>query len=586
MSVSNNNSVMLLLKWAGKEKYKLYAAMLCGLISGLAAVIPYIAIFTIIERTYRQTLKFETIAAMALLIFAGLVIRQLFLMLGLIFSHKSAFNTLYKVRCLVINHLAVIPLGWLNNSQTGEIKKVLTEDTEKLELFLAHHLPELVMYGAGPVVIFIYLCTINILMALISLIPIPLVIMLQFWMFRGYGKRYARFNQIMGELNAAMVEYINGMRLIKAYSMGSQSFKKFALAISGQCKIWTEISIKMGPPYALFLVVLECAALFLIPAGGYLLLNGRILAGTFILFAFVGSLYLLELRPLLELGENFAQVLNGLRNVKEILDIKAFPPGGEPFPAKHAITFENVSFAYNTNQKVLRDVNLQIDQNEKIALVGRSGSGKSTVIQLVSRFYDVTDGAIKIGGVNVKDINYTDLLANIAVVFQNTFLSKESVLDNIRAGGKASLDEVMAAARQAQIHDFIVSLPQGYHTKVGGYGTRFSGGEKQRIAIARAIVKNAPILILDEATAAADPENQQKLNVAINNLCEGKTVIMVAHRLDSIKNCDRVAVVENGTVTDIDVHDKLLQKNTYYHQAWHIYEKARRIVYASEKAGV
>ena len=220
-----------------------------------------------------------------------------------------------------------------------------------------------------------------------------------------------------------------------------------------------------------------------------------------------------------------------------------------------------------------------------MALVGQSGAGKSTVIELISRFYDVQEGEVLIGGINVNELNYDTILKNIAIVFQKTFLTRDSVLENIRMGSDASLEEVRAAAREAQIDDFIMSLPDGYDTKVGSFGSRFSGGEKQRIAIARAILKNAPILILDEATSASDPENQMEIDKAIQNLCKGRTVIVVAHRLSALKMCDRVAVVENHTITNVGTHEKVRKENAYYQKAWEDYETARGITYQLEGGG-
>ncbi|WP_419820761.1 ABC transporter ATP-binding protein [Anoxybacterium hadale] len=231
---------------------------------------------------------------------------------------------------------------------------------------------------------------------------------------------------------------------------------------------------------------------------------------------------------------------------------------------------------------MLHDCNLKLPQGKKLALVGSSGAGKSTIIELISRFYDVQEGEVLIGGKNVREIQYEALLENISIVFQKAFLTRESVLENIRMGTEATLEQVRAAARAAQIDDFILSLPEGYDTKVGSFGSRFSGGEKQRIAIARAILKNAPILILDEATSAADPENQVEIDRAIANLCHGKTVIIIAHRLSAVGMCDQVAVVENRTISCSGTHEEMLAASTYYKKAWDDYEAARRIEYRQE----
>ena len=267
-----------------------------------------------------------------------------------------------------------------------------------------------------------------------------------------------------------------------------------------------------------------------------------------------------------------------MNKVKEILALPTFE-GGDAFPESHDITLKGVRFSYDGKINVLENANLFIRDGEKIAVVGASGAGKSTVAALIARFHDVDEGEVLIGGKNVKSIRYETLLQHISLVFQKTFLTRDSVFDNIRMGRHASLTEVRDAARKAQIDDFIMSLPDGYDTKVGSYGSRFSGGEKQRIAIARAILKNAPILILDEATSAADPENQMEIDKAIKNLCKGKTVIIIAHRLSVVGMCDRVLVVENHTISDMGTHDELLLRNRTYRKSWESYEAARNIRY-------
>lgn len=336
---------------------------------------------------------------------------------------------------------------------------------------------------------------------------------------------------------------------------------------------------KIEKIYAAFIVVLECGMALIIPIGGRLFLNGSITASIFLLFAYIGSLYLSELLPLQQLSMELAQSLNGVKKAKQILDLPIFDSVGD-FPKSHDVTLKAVRFSYDGKTDVLTDCDLHVAEGEKVAIVGASGAGKTTVIELISRFYDVTDGEVLIGGQNIKDIAYEKLLNNISIVFQKTFLTRDSVLENIRMGSNATLEEVRAAAKEAQIDDFIMSLPDGYDTKVGSFGSRFSGGEKQRIAIARAILKNAPILILDEATSAADPENQVEIDMAISNLCKGKTVLIVAHRLGAIKMCDKVAVVENHTITAFGTHEEVLEENRYYQKAWERYHAAREVSYS------
>lgn len=572
------NSISLLLRWAGKSRVWLISAVVLSAISGLCTMLPYYGLYQVIAALTENACTTQVIVQNAIIIGVGLVLRFGLFGISGVCSHKGAYSALYKVRCMVAEHMAKVPLGYLNERSVGDIKTVLNEDIEKLELFLAHNLPEFIHYMIGPVAIFIYLCTVNVALAFISLIPLILSFVVMMIMFSRTKSLLPRANLALANMNSVVIEYISGMKQIKAYNMGSDSFKKYSDAIHEENDCWNVMSKRMGPAYGLFVVLLECGMILMVPIGGLFFLNESITMSVFLLFAFVGSMYLTEIRPLQDLSFNFAQVLTGLKKAKDILDLPIYE-GGSDFPAENTIEVNDVTFSYDGKTDVLKNCSLTIKTGEKLAVVGASGSGKSTLIQLISRFYDVNKGSITIGGKNVRDIDYETLLQNISIVFQKVFLTRDSVLENIRMGSNASLEQVRAAAKKAQIDDFIMALPQGYDTKVGSFGTRFSGGEKQRIAIARAILKNSPILILDEATSAADPENQVEIDKAIANLCEGKTVIIVAHRLGAVKMCDKVAVVENNTVSCVGTHDEVLKENDYYKKAWHDYETARSITY-------
>ena len=581
MKEKKENRIALLLRWSGKQKNWLFLAILMSLISGLCIIVPYIGIYRLLEAAFDGNCTKEVVGSTAIAIATAITLRFILFGCSGVAAHKGAYGALFKVRCMVAEHMAKAPLGALNERRTGDIKTVLNEDIEKLELFLAHSLPDFVCYMVGPIVIFIYLMTVNIPLALISLVPLVLAFAVMAIMFSNASSLMKRASNSVTMLNSVMIEYISGMKLIKAYNMGSKSFQKFSNAIEEENAMWNETSRKMGPPYASFIVIIECGMLLMVPIGGFFFMKGSITASAFLLFVYVGSMYLTEIRPLQELGTNFANVLNAITKTKEILDLPIYE-GGSDFPENHDIELKNVRFSYDDKTDVLKAVNLKIRNGESIALVGQSGAGKSTVIELISRFYDVNGGEVLIGGKNVKELDYEAILQNVAIVFQKTFLTRDSVLENIRMGSNASLAEVRAAAKEARIDEFIMSLPEGYDTKVGSFGARFSGGEKQRIAIARAILKNAPILILDEATSASDPENQMEIDSAIKNLCKGKTVIIVAHRLSALKMCDRIAVVENHTITDVGTHEEVREKNAYYKKAWNDYEAARNIAYKLE----
>lgn len=581
MKQKKKNRVTLLHQWAGGHKFWLFLAVLLSLISGLCTMIPYVGIYQLMDAAFTGTCTKELVMHIAVLIAAAVILRFALFGCSGVASHKGAYGALFNVRCMVSDHMAKVPLGALNERRTGDIKTVLNEDIEKLELFLAHNLPDFVCYLVGPVVIFIYLMTVNVPLAFVSLLPLVAAVLVMGIMFRNTDSLMDRANCSITSLNSVMIEYISGMKLIKAYNMGSQSFQKYSDAIREENNMWNDMSQRMGPPYAAFVVIIECGMLLMVPFGGMLFLKGSVSASALLLFVYVGSLYLTEIRPLQELGTNFANVLNAITKTDEILSIPIYE-GGINFPEKHDIELRDVRFSYDGKNNVLEHCSLKIRDGERMALVGPSGAGKSTVIELVSRFYDVQEGEVLIGGRNVKELNYDTILKNIAVVFQKTFLTRDSVFENIRMGSNASLEEVRRAAREAQIDEFIMSLTDGYETKVGSFGSRFSGGEKQRIAIARAILKNAPILILDEATSASDPENQMEIDKAIQNLCKGKTVIIVAHRLSALKTCNRVAVVENHTITCVGTHDEVRKQNKYYRKAWADYEKARNMTYQLE----
>lgn len=569
----------LLLKWAGKDRKWIILSVICGLISGILVIGSYIGIYDLMDALVRGECNGQVIVNDAILITTTVILRHVFLGTSGVLSHKGAYGALFTVRCMVTEHLSKVPLGALNERRTGDMKTVINEDIEKLERGLAHNLPEFVSYFIGPFVIFFYLLSVNGKLALISLIPLVLVIGIMMAMFARMMKVMDRASESTRNFNSVIIEYIHGMRLIKAYNMGSQSFQKFKAAITSENDLWNEMSIKTGPLYAVFDIALECGMIFLVPIGGRMFLKGSISASVFLLFAYVGSMYLTEILPLQQLAMELAQVFTGIGKVKEILDIPVFT-GTKPFPEKQDITLEDVTFAYDKEKEnVLEHASISIKQGEKVAIMGKSGAGKSTIIQLISRFYEVDKGNVYIGGENVKNINYEELLKHIAIVFQNNFMTSGTVLENIRMSTDASLEQVREAAKEAQIDDYIMSLPEQYNTKMGTITAKFSGGEKQRIAIARAILKNAPILILDEATSAADPENQAQIDRAIANLCKNKTVLIVAHRLDMVKICDKVAVVEEKSIRAFGTHDEVLATNEYYKNAWNTYKEARKVRY-------
>lgn len=573
-----NSPIRLILTWAGPDRKYLVASVVFAFVSGLMTMVPYLGVYAIMKAAYEGILTWEVIVSNAVLVAVGAFIQYLCFAFSGCLSHKGAYNTLFRVRCMAVDRMAHAPLGVLDERSTGSIKTVLSEDIEKLELFLAHNVPELIMYLAGPIAAFIFLCTVNVPLALATLIPFAAAFVIMGVLFKRMSSVMGRASAALGRMNTVMVEYVSGMRVIKALNMGTRSFRRFREAVDEEYTVWCEISRKTGPGFAAFIVVIECGLLIMVPLGGLMFTSGALSGSAFLLFVFVGSLYLTEIRLLQEIGTKFAQVSSGALKAQELLDLPVFE-GGSPFPTETDIVLDGVRFSYDGEHEVLHGIDLTVAQGERLAIVGPSGAGKSTVVELVSRFYDVSGGSVRIGRVDVRSIDYDELLAHVAVVFQKTFLTSGSIQENIRMGSQATLEEVRDAARKACIDDFVHELPQGYDTEIGSLGDRLSGGQRQRIAIARAILKNAPILILDEATSAADPENQLQIDTAIANLCEGKTVIIVAHRLSVVRTCDRVAVIEDGNLSAIGTHREVMTSCPYYRQAWSDYERARNITF-------
>ena len=580
------NPVALVFRWAGRHRKYLVASVVCATLSGLMAAVPYLAVFDVMRTVYEGTVTAQTIAADVSILAAGIVVRFVLFALAGTLSHKGAYGALFDVRCRILERLSKAPLGEMDERNTGKIKTVLSDDVENLELLLAHNLPEAFMYGAGPVAIFAFLLFANVPLALATLVPAFAALAVLVSLFKVMSSIMGRANESLEGMNSVMVEYVSGMRTVKAFDMGSRSFKRFRKAVDEENAVWCEISRKIGPGFASYVIVIEAGLLIMVPAGALMLMNGAIDGATYLLFAFVGSLYLTEIRLLQSFANKLSQVSASAERVQELLGIPVFG-GGVPFPDDASIRLDGVSFSYADDApEVLHDVSLDVAAGKRIAIVGASGSGKSTLIQLVGRFYDVTSGSVSIGGIDVRRIDYDDLLAHVSAVFQKTFLASGTILENIRMGSDASLDEVRAAARRAQADDFIQALPQGYDTRMGTLGGRLSGGERQRIAIARAILKDAPILILDEATSAADPENQVLIDRAIDNLCEGKTVLVVAHRLDVVDGCDAVAVMEDGRIACMGPHDAVLETSSYYRSAWAAWTRSRSMSYRiGEKEG-
>ncbi len=499
--------------------------------------------------------------------------------LALMCSHMAAFKTLYALKLKFTNHLASLPMGFHTENATGKIRKIVDENIEKLEGFIAHQLPDIVGSMATPVVIHAILFVFDWRLGLATLVPVFVMYVLQ----SAYtGKNAMQFiktyQDSLEDMNNASVEYVRGISVVKAFSQTIYSFRKFYDSIKtyGDFALAYTKAFKKG--FVMFLVILNNIYIFLVPA--VIWLSGGVT--DYPRFAMSALFYLIfsvaitaPFLKLMYVSQKGKQIADGIERMDRVFAIQPLPETQSPKTASgFDIAFEHVSFSYG-EAETLSDISFTAKQNEVTALVGPSGSGKSTIAHLIPRFYDVNAGSIKIGGVDIREMSNDYLMSIVSFVFQEVFLFQQSILDNIRIGNRnASRNQVIAAAKAAQCHEFIEKLPSGYDTVIGTNNIHLSGGEKQRIVIARAILKNAPIIVLDEATAFADPENEHKIQLAFEQLMKNKTVIIIAHRLSTVRGAGKILVIDEGRLAEEGRHDALVLSGGRYSRMWQQYTSA------------
>lgn len=573
---------------AADRKGLVFLSAILSSLAAIASFIPYIAVFFMIRTIIGvypnlEQLDMNAVLNYGWLALVGIIANILLYFLAIFSSHMAAFGTLYELKVLFANHITKIPLGYHLTIGSGRLRKIMDENIESVEGFIAHQFPDFVASITAPIVMIVILFTVDWRFGLASLAGIILAFIAE---FIGYGsgamkENMGKYQTALEEMNNASVEYVRGMPVVKAFNQTASSFKKLKDAISGYTEWVLKFSLGWQNCMPAFTTIINNIYLILIPVG--------ILIGTktsdFTGFALSFIFYLLFvpaiagiLNKIMYISESFMQINGNVARMDEILNIPEMPETDHPKkPVNDDIAFENVSFSYtgNADEKALEDVSFTAKQGQITAIVGPSGGGKSTIANLISRFWDVSSGSIMIGGIDIRDMEEEALMRHVSFVFQDIFLFKQSILDNIRMGNpQASEEEVIAAAKAAQCHEFISKLPNGYHTVVGTKGIHLSGGERQRIAIARAIIKNSPIIVLDEATAFSDPENEYLIQKAFEKLMQGKTVIIIAHRLSTIRNADHIIVMEKGHLTEEGKHDDLVAVGGRYAKMWNHYTEA------------
>lgn len=566
------NWFKILLEFAKPCHGKLFVSVLCAFISVIGGFIPYYAMYKVLRLFIYESVQWSSILNWCFIAMVGYFIKILFYGCSTILSHISAYDILKGLRIRIANQLVQAPLGEVMNRRIGYIKNIIMDKVESIESPLAHMIPELSSNLILPIIIFIWMSTIDwrmglamLISPLISLIPMGLLM-------KNYGSQYEAYMSANNHVNNVIIEYVEGIEVVKAFNQSSKSYEKFTEAVKSFSEftlLWFKSTWKT---MNLTFSIMPTTLLGVLPIGILLYEKGVIfpdeLAMCIILSLSIvvplmkATTFINEIKSM-EFSVNSAKELMNipvLYNLKDRIDLDS-----------SEIKVQRVSFSYDRTAqgKVLHDVNFVIPEGSFTALVGPSGSGKSTIAQLIARFWDVDSGSISINNTNIKDIPMDQLSKHISFVTQDNFLFNCSLKENIRLGNpKATDEEVYEAARKACCNDFIESLEQGFDTPAGVAGKRLSGGEKQRIAIARAILKNAPIVILDEATAFTDPESENKIQESIMTLAHHKTLLVIAHRLSTIKNADQIILLKNGQIQDIGKQNELLDRSELYLNMW------------------
>lgn len=572
----NKNKFIRLLNYSGNYKYLTIVGMFLSALSAICLLVPFVYIWDVVNALLAVAPDFtkaQNLDVYAINAFTFAVLGIILNFFGLMGTHLSAFKNEKNMKDAAIKHLLKLPLGYFSNHTSGGLRKIIDYSTAKTEIFLAHQLFDLTGAIVTPIIFLILLFSFDWRLGLICLIPI---ILFMYPMFSKESRNsMEKYEKYLEEMNGEAVEYVRGIPVTKAFQQSIYSFKNFINAIKNYGKFSAEYSMSTHIPMTAFTVSINGFFALLIPAG--ILLAGSVVDvkffANFMFYIIFTPICAVMMMKIMTVSQDWMLASCALDSIEAILNENPLvDPINPQKPKNHSIEFEGVYFDYENadgDEHILNDVNLKINENETVALVGPSGGGKTTIASLIPRFWDVNQGSIKVGDVDVRSISTKELMKNISFVFQNTTLFKDSIYNNVAIGRKgASRDDVKKALSLTQCDDIIDELPDGINTVIGSEGTYLSGGQQQRIALARAVLKDAPIIILDEATALADPENEYLIQKAISEITKDKTVIMIAHRLSSVKNVDKIYVVENGRIVEEGNHHTLIDSGGIYSRMW------------------
>ena len=569
----------------GKRKVLLPAAMLLSALSALAGMLPYILIWLIV----RELLEHGEITSSGNVVTyawwaAGMAVASIVLYFAaLMSSHLAAFRVESNLRKEAMRQIVRMPLGFFDINTSGRIRKIIDDNAGVTHSFLAHQLPDLAATFLVPLVAVILIFMFDWILGLACIVPVIIAMLVMGFMMNAEGRQFMKsYMTSLEEMNTEAVEYVRGIPVVKVFQQTIYSFKNFHRCIMNYNKMVFGYTRMWEKPMSLYTVISNGFVFFLAPlailligySGNYasVLLN-------FFLFVLITPVFSQSIMKSMYLNQALGQASEAIGRLENLVAYEHLTVVAHPQPVKEfSIQFEKVSFSYpGANQKAVDDISFTITQGRTVALVGASGGGKTTIARLVPRFWEATEEKVLIGGINVREIAPEELMKHISFVFQNTKLFKTSLLENIKYGNpNATMEEVERAVDMAQCREIINKLPLGLNTKIGTEGTYLSGGEQQRIVLARAILKNAPIIVLDEATAFADPENEHLIQQALKELTKGKTVLMIAHRLSSITDADNILVIDKGKIAEQGTHAKLLEKQGIYYNMWNEYQQSVR----------
>lgn len=578
-------AIRQLFAFVGESNSKMRISIFLAVLGEMFGIVPFLTVALLADELYRGTATIQRV-----LFFCGIaaicqLIKMLLTWRSSLMSHKISFTILKNIREAITDRMAKVPMGVMLETPTGTFKNLIVDNVAKLEDSMAHFMPELPSNIAAPLCSILLIFILDWRMGLASLITIPLGILFFAAMMRGYGPRMENYMRSANDMNSSLVEYVNGIQVIKAFNRSASSYGKYSKSVNyfhnstmewwSQCWFWN----------AAARAVLPSTLLGTLPVGAWLYMEGTLSLPVFLISLVVPLGFVAPLMKVSEAMEQVSMIKGNLEQVTAFLKTPELVRPSEPVSlGERTYQFEDVHFGYKETE-VLHGISFQTKPGTMTAIVGPSGSGKSTIAKLMAGFWDVTSGSVRFGGQDIRQIPFEQLMGEISYVAQDNFLFDKSIRENIRMGNPAATDEeVEAAAKAANCHDFIMQLEQGYDTLAGDAGDRLSGGERQRITIARAMLKPASVVILDEATAYADPENEALIQQAISKLVAGKTLIVVAHRLNTIRNADQILVVANGNIAGRGTQEELLRECPIYQKMWQDY--AGTIEEADMKGGV